>query len=275
MSKDAEERFQRALDLYVGENGICNINRGFAELKAAKNAGHPEAARILESASVSSQIYLAAAKRGSIPARKQIEIWREKGTLNGKISDAELKEYDKIVKKFSAKPEAQKETKEKQLIPEKPSAVKPVPKENTPKPAPKKPKKKTKIVIDKERLQEVKAEHLYTQNRLAIDYGEEEPVAKPEPIPVKPKAPAGAEADGEWGQMKSSLSKTHIRILKAILKEPGNVTKQHEIAKESGSMLDILYDEINEISDGILGDLLILDGEITEEYLDEVKKLCR
>ncbi|MBQ4597794.1 MAG: sel1 repeat family protein, partial [Methanocorpusculum sp.] len=149
VSKDAEESFRRALNLYVGENGICNINRGFAELKAAKNAGHPEAARILESASVSSQIYLAAAKRGSIPARKQIEIWRENGTLTGKISDAELKEYDKIVKKSSAKPEAQKETKEKQLVPEKPSAVKPVPKENTPKPAPKKPKKKTKVVIDK------------------------------------------------------------------------------------------------------------------------------
>ena len=275
VSKDAEESFRRALNLYVGENGICNINRGFAELKAAKNAGHPEAARILESASVSSQIYLAAAKRGSIPARKQIEIWREKGTLNGKISDAELKEYDKIVKKFSAKPEAQKETKEKQLIPEKPSAVKPVPKENTPKPAPKKPKKKTKIVIDKERLQEVKAEHLYTQNRLAVDYGEEEPMAKPEPVPVKPKAPARAEADGEWGQMKSSLSKTHIQILKAILKEPGNVTKQHEIAKESGSMLDILYDEINEISDEILGDLLIDEGELVEEYIEDVKSLCQ
>ena len=40
-------------------------------------------------------------------------------------------------------------------------------------------------------------------------------------------------------------------------------------------MLDILYDEINEISDEILGDLLIDEGELVEEYIEDVKSLCQ
>ena len=176
---------------------------------------------------------------------------------------------------ISEKPPKQREEIGIQTVQESQPVANPAPKEKLPKSTPKKPKKQEKIVIDKERLQEVKAEHLYIQNRLAIDYGDEEPSVVPVSVPLTPETPAKAEAGGEWEQMRRALSKTHIQIISALLEEPGNITKQHDIAKSGGTMLDILYDEINEISDEILGDLLIDEGELVEEYIEDVKSLCQ
>ena len=283
--KYVEELYHLGLSYLVGDvTGRKNVSKSDACLQIAKDSGSQDAKFILDSPCKERYIYLEAAKYGSERAKRKVIELNQKGEFNGSIPDEKLKEYFQeiglTITKFKSVTDSDAEKKsssgkksEKIIIDY--SSANPAPKEKLPKSTPKKPKKQEKIVIDKERLQEVKAEHLYIQNRLAIDYGDDEPSVVPVSVPLTPETPAKAEAGGEWEQMRRALSKTHIQIISALLEEPGNITKQHDIAKSGGTMLDILYDEINEISDEILGDLLIDEGELVEEYIEDVKSLCQ
>ena len=275
--KTVDELYKDGLAYFVGDKtGRENTKEGTDLIFKASLQGSKEASFIFKTNDPYTYIFLEAAKYGSERARKRVIEWNKTGFLN-KIPQKRRQEYFSaigITEVSQAIPNEQKKSLAKDAVTKKDTA-KPAPKEKQPKSTPKKPKKQEKIVIDKERLQEVKAEHLYIQNRLAIDYGDDEPSVIPVSVPLTLETPAKAEAGGEWEQMRRALSKTHIQIISALLEEPGNITKQHDIAKSEGTMLDILYDEINEISDEILGDLLIDEGELVEEYIEDVKSLCQ
>lgn len=275
--KTVDELYKDGLAYFVGDKtGRENTKEGTDLIFKASLQGSKEASFIFKTNDPYTYIFLEAAKYGSERARKRVIEWNKTGFLN-KIPQKRRQEYFSaigITEVSQAIPNEQKKSLAKDAVTKKDTA-KPAPKEKQPKSTPKKPKKQEKIVIDKERLQEVKAEHLYIQNRLAIDYGDDEPSVIPVSVPLTPETPAKAEAGSEWEQMRRALSKTHIQIISALLEEPGNITKQHDIAKSEGTMLDILYDEINEISDEILGDLLIDEGELVEEYIEDVKSLCQ
>ena len=276
-SANPDELYKDGLAYFVGDKtGRENTKEGTDLIFKASLQGSKEASFIFKTNDPYTYIFLEAAKYGSERARKRVIEWNKIGFLN-KIPQKRRQEYFSaigITEVSQAIPNEQKKSLAKDAVTKKDTA-KPAPKEKQPKSTPKKPKKQEKIVIDKERLQEVKAEHLYIQNRLAIDYGDDEPSVVSVSVPLTLETPAKAEAGGEWEQMRRALSKTHIQIISALLEEPGNITKQHDIAKSGGTMLDILYDEINEISDEILGDLLIDEGELVEEYIEDVKSLCQ
>ena len=276
-SANPDELYKDGLAYFVGDKtGRENTKEGTDLIFKASLQGSKEASFIFKTNDPYTYIFLEAAKYGSERARKRVIEWNKIGFLN-KIPQKRRQEYFSaigITEVSQAIPNEQKKSLAKDAVTKKDTA-KPAPKEKQPKSTPKKPKKQEKIVIDKERLQEVKAEHLYIQNRLAIDYGDDEPSVVSVSVPLTLETPAKAEAGGEWEQMRRALSKTHIQIISALLEEPGNITKQHDIAKSGGTMLDILYDEINEISDEILGDLLIDEGELVEEYIEDVKYLCQ
>ena len=282
-SENPDELYKMGL-LYATGDVEGGINQSKAEecFLDSEKAGSKDAEYILKllytnHSKYTHYVWIEAARYGSEKAKKRVIELNNAGYLKGRIPEKKLQEYFSaigITEVSQAIPNEQKKSLAKDAVTKKDTA-KPAPKEKQPKSTPKKPKKQEKIVIDKERLQEVKAEHLYIQNRLAIDYGDDEPSVIPVSVPLTPETPAKAEAGSEWEQMRRALSKTHIQIISALLEEPGNITKQHDIAKSEGTMLDILYDEINEISDEILGDLLIDEGELVEEYIEDVKSLCQ
>lgn len=88
---------------------------------------------------------------------------------------------------------------------------------------------------------------------------------------------AEADATGlpqEWRELFTQLSGAHRQMLSALLNGE-DISARFRIAKQAGSMPELLLDEINEISMEWIGDLLIDDGEIVEEYNAELQRILR
>ncbi|MNJ45150.1 hypothetical protein D3C77_402340 [compost metagenome] len=88
---------------------------------------------------------------------------------------------------------------------------------------------------------------------------------------------AEADATGlseEWRELFAQLSGAHRQMLSALLNGE-NIAARFRIAEQAGSMPELLLDEINEISMEWIGDLLIEDGEIVEEYSAELQGMLR
>lgn len=88
---------------------------------------------------------------------------------------------------------------------------------------------------------------------------------------------AEADATGlseEWRELFAQLSGAHRQMLSALLNGE-NTAARFRIAEQAGSMPELLLDEINEISMEWIGDLLIEDGEIVEEYSAELQGMLR
>ncbi|WP_410511378.1 TerB N-terminal domain-containing protein [Paenibacillus sp. BR2-3] len=84
----------------------------------------------------------------------------------------------------------------------------------------------------------------------------------------------GAPARTEWEQFAAALSPLHREAVLAFSSGNGFSSMQ-KLAAASGSMPELLIDEINDIAMDILGDLLIDEEEITEEYVPMLPYLMR
>ncbi|ULO04675.1 TerB N-terminal domain-containing protein [Paenibacillus sp. 19GGS1-52] len=87
-----------------------------------------------------------------------------------------------------------------------------------------------------------------------------EPVAETDPA----STPAGAVT--EWEQFTAALSPLQREALLTLKSDNGLMTIQ-QLAAESGTMPELLIDEINELAMDNLGDLLIDGEEIAEEFV--------
>lgn len=74
-----------------------------------------------------------------------------------------------------------------------------------------------------------------------------------------------AELPQEWRELLLRLSEVHLKMLSALLNGE-SASVQFDIAEESGSMPELVLDEINEQSMELIGDLLIDGAAIAEEY---------
>ncbi|MCM3782142.1 TerB N-terminal domain-containing protein [Neobacillus mesonae] len=81
------------------------------------------------------------------------------------------------------------------------------------------------------------------------------------------------ELDEEWKDFASSLTAIHLQILYAVKHNQGELALQNA-ADKAGSMPALLIEEINEASMEHIGDLIIDNGAIPEEYISMLDKLC-
>ncbi len=88
------------------------------------------------------------------------------------------------------------------------------------------------------------------------------------------EAAGGMELPEEWRELLLRLSGPHKKMLSALLDGEGDGVR-HDIAEQTGSMPELLLDEINELSMEWIGDLLIDGDEIVEEYRYELRDLLR
>lgn len=78
--------------------------------------------------------------------------------------------------------------------------------------------------------------------------------------------------DEEWQDLAERLSSDQLEVL-YIFKNHKSSGELQAIASRTGSMPELIIEEINEISMEIIGDILIDGEEITEEYLEVLETL--
>ncbi|RUT46588.1 hypothetical protein EJP82_12120 [Paenibacillus anaericanus] len=84
----------------------------------------------------------------------------------------------------------------------------------------------------------------------------------------------GMDSQSEWREMFVRLSAGHMDMLSAML-EGKSATVRQGIAEQTGSMPELMLDEINELSMEWIGDLLIDGDEILEEYKAELQNMLK
>lgn len=85
---------------------------------------------------------------------------------------------------------------------------------------------------------------------------------------------SGVEFEEEWRELGNRLSEVHFNILATMLNGEGPAEIQR-IAEQTGSMPELLMDEINEVAMDVIGDLLIDGDEIVEDYVGKVERMLR
>ncbi|MDN4619217.1 TerB N-terminal domain-containing protein [Paenibacillus sp. PsM32] len=78
-------------------------------------------------------------------------------------------------------------------------------------------------------------------------------------------APLPAELDNEWQEWIDGLQTHHIQFLGALL-DAADDSVLRDIASKGGTMPALLVDEINDLAMDTIGDLLLEEGTIMEEY---------
>jgi len=130
---------------------------------------------------------------------------------------------------------------------------------------------RTVVTVDHDNLARIRREALGTQDKLVVPEDD---------IPV----PAGADAslytsnsafgpDDPWDALKNTLDAIEIRALKSALLGGAGVKA---IADESGIMLEVLADGINEKAADCIGDSILEVGdglEIYDDYKENVKSI--
>lgn len=81
------------------------------------------------------------------------------------------------------------------------------------------------------------------------------------------------ELDEEWRDFAASLQHTHLEILLALKNSHGAQALQ-AAASRAGSMPAVLIEEINEAAMEHIGDLIIDEDRIVEDYMSMLDKLC-
>lgn len=72
-----------------------------------------------------------------------------------------------------------------------------------------------------------------------------------------------------WKGLLSQLAPAHRELLAAML-DGADASRQFAIAEQTGSMPELLHDEINELAMETIGDLLIEDGSVMQEYTEDL-----
>ncbi len=85
------------------------------------------------------------------------------------------------------------------------------------------------------------------------------------------RPPIEADDGDEWNGLLCSLSAQETDLLCAIVNGADHIALQ-AIADKAGTMVELMTDHINELAMAFIGDLLIENGSILEEYEDTVKK---
>ena len=118
----------------------------------------------------------------------------------------------------------------------------------------------TKVVVNvnSQNLNKIRTESQETQEKLIVEPQETE-TESPQPPPEKSQQPT---AD-IWQTLKQALTP----IQQEALKTPKNIPA---IAAENGIMPEILVDNINEKAMDIIGDNILNEYEIYEEYIDYI-----
>lgn len=76
----------------------------------------------------------------------------------------------------------------------------------------------------------------------------------------------------EWGQLMESMQPMHSEALKALVQGQA-MSELASIALQYGTMIDLLIDDLNNLAMEAIGDLLIDEGAILDEYIDDCRKM--
>ena len=76
--------------------------------------------------------------------------------------------------------------------------------------------------------------------------------------------------DDAWRPFVSALSPAQSAFLLVMLNDPENTGELKRLANQEGKILDICFDELNELAVENFGDVLIDDGAVIDEYRDDL-----
>lgn len=96
----------------------------------------------------------------------------------------------------------------------------------------------------------------------------EAPPAQPAPPPPQPDVPCPASSDSLSTALQAAGLADIVRAIRA-----GRTADAHTAAKAMGLMLDAAIEQINEAAIDAYGDILIEDGAVIDDYLDEIQDL--
>ena len=138
------------------------------------------------------------------------------------------------------------------------------------------------VTVDAGRLETIRENAEKIQEKLSVGGEESGPDAEPAPGPetkrpaaAEPAAGPKAEAEDPWTAFARSLDGTELSAVRRIL-AGAPVEELHALSKESGTMLEVLVDRINQKALDAVGDNLIeLSDQITvfDDYRDDLKRV--
>ncbi|MCL2409899.1 MAG: TerB N-terminal domain-containing protein [Oscillospiraceae bacterium] len=129
---------------------------------------------------------------------------------------------------------------------------------------------RTVVTVDHSNLARIREEALGTQDKLIVTEEDSATAAPPQnamPLPSQSVEP-DLLSDG-WSSLKSALSATERNALAIILQG----TDIKAFADENGVMLEVLADGINEKAVDCIGDNILDDSIIYDEYLEKVTEM--
>lgn len=118
-----------------------------------------------------------------------------------------------------------------------------------------------RVQIDYSALAQIRREAAITQEKLAT----EEEIEEEAPPAVQPPPPQPEEHPGDC-----PLDKTQYRLMQNLLYGGDTGWVQRE-----GKMVSVLLDSINEILYETFQDAVIEDGQVVEDYIDELKEMVK
>lgn len=118
-----------------------------------------------------------------------------------------------------------------------------------------------RVQIDYSALAQIRREAAITQDKLAT----EEEMEEEAPPAVQPPPPQPEALPGDC-----PLDKTQYRLMQNLLYGGDTSWVQRE-----GKMVSVLLDSINEILYDVFQDAVIEDGQVVEDYIDELKEMVK
>lgn len=133
------------------------------------------------------------------------------------------------------------------------------------------------VVINQDKLERLQSDFEIVRSLLTVEEPSDH-LDSLDDIPDNPVLSASTSIEkagnSEWEQFRAALQPIQLEVLIQLMS--GNeMSSLHKLAETNGSMLELLIDEINDLAMVILGDLLIEDVEINEEYTPMLQLLMR
>lgn len=145
-------------------------------------------------------------------------------------------------------------------------------------------KEQSNFELDISDVSSVRKQSSEIQDKLIIEDGDVDPIIIPKKkinpfVEKKSTSVTDSESkkknlikkeDNEFTSIVKSMSKWELKILRLLC--DGKIDEAEDFADSKGDMLSLVVDRINTISDEVLGDVIIMDNEVVEDYKKELLK---
>lgn len=128
--------------------------------------------------------------------------------------------------------------------------------------------KPVKVSLDSRRVRQAGSDLEETVRLLHTEYDEDDGPAPVIPVPAEPAAEG-------WAGFAAALTPAETEILQLLLEDPVSLPELKAAAARAGKPLDRLFDSINERAADAVGDVVIEDGALIDEYRSEVAASLR